>query len=249
MAPAPNNEGLYKALYQEVAHNLGCKLSIQRYPKKRTHRLLKSGEADLYPSTGFDNDRAQYLFYIPNGLFRYEAYFGLAPDFINNLKSISEINQYGLTWVFEAGSTTSKIAKAFKVPNKPITKLTDSRAITMLKNGRLIFYRIIKEDYFKYLAAHNLEDLTSLKISTHKSCCKAKSQELYTGISRKSNIYQEEANALFNPGKPLSANNVPYKLSSSSLAYRLASEMRTMVASGRIDALYQQYIVAPGHTP
>ena len=248
MAPSPSNEGLYKVLYQELASNLGCSLSIQRYPKKRTHLLLKEGEVDLYPSTGFDLKRSEYLYYIPNGLYRYEFYFGLTPNYVKSLTAIPEINSHGLTWIFESGSTTINMAETLSISNQPISELTDERAITMLTKGRKVFYRIIKGDYVKYLKKHDITDLTGLNILTHKSCCKPKSHKLYTGISRKSANYIEEINPHFKKKKAISAENFPFSLSKDSLAYSVANEIKNLRKAGRIDELYQQFIVVPGHT-
>lgn len=249
MAAAPSNEGLYKTLYQEVASSLGCTLFIERYPKKRTHMLLKAGEVDLYPSTGFDRKRSEYLYYIPNGLFRHEFYLGLTPNSVKNLTSISELNQHGLTWIFEGGSTIGQTAEAYQVLNQAITNLTDDRAITMLSKGRHIFYRIIREDYSKYLKNYGLKDLKSLNISTHKTCCKTKSHKLYTGIARNSDKYVEEINPDYNKNSDISARNFPYRLSKDTLMYQVAKQIQQLIMSGRVDQLYQEYIVVPGHTP
>jgi len=249
MAAAPSNDGLYQALYQELASNLGCDLIISRYPKKRTHRLLELGDIDLYPSTGFDNKRSEYLFYIPNGLFRYEAYFGLTPAFVDDLSSIEDIGRYDLSWIFEAGSTTSNKALALGVNTEPLFNLSDDRAIEMLKKGRKVFYRIIDGDYSKYLKKHKKKDLTDFGISTHTRCCEAKSHPLYTGFSRTSANYAEVPNPAYDSQFVISAENFPYRLSPKSLAYRVAAEMNRLRASGRVSALYDQYVVKPGHTP
>jgi len=248
MAPSPSNEGLYKALYEEMAFNLGCTLTIQRYPKKRTHLLLKAGEVDLYPSTGFDLERSEYLYYIPNGLYRYEFYYGLTPTGITDITDISDITNHGLTWIFEGGSTTIQTAETFNVLNQPIPELTDKRAITMLTKGRQVFYRMIKGDYLKYLEKHQLQDLKSLGVKAHKSCCKPKSHTLYTGISRKSANYVEEINPDFKKKKTISAENFPFRLSKNTLAYRVANEVKRLSDTGRVYELYHRYIIAPGHT-
>lgn len=249
MAAAPNNKGLYQALYSELASNLGCQLIIKRFPKKRTHRLLAAGEVDLYPSTGFDEERSEYLYYIPNGLFRHEVYFGLTPDYVTDLSDVSDIGSYGLSWIFEAGSTTSQLANELGVASEPLFNLTDERAIAILTRGRKVFYRIIDGDYSKYLKKHGKKDLADMGISTHKACCEPKNHPLYTGFSRVSDQYAEEPNPSYNPEKAISAENFPYRLSKTSLAYRVAGEMIRLQASGRVSALYHQYIVEPGHTP
>lgn len=249
MAAAPSNAGLYQALYQEVANALTCTLSIQRYPKKRTHLLLKAGRVDLYPSTGFDMKRSQYLYYIPNGLYRHERYIGLTPPRVTSLSNISEIKDDGLTWIFEGGNTTGQLAEKFQVPYQAITKLSDERAIAMLSKGRKVFYRMIADDYEKYLLEHKVKDLKGLNIRAHKNCCKAKSHRLYTGMSRKSEHYREDINPHYKTNQPVSAENYPVSLVNDSLMFKIAQQMKKLRASGRVEQLYQHYIILPGHTP
>ncbi|MFC3151264.1 hypothetical protein ACFOEK_09530 [Litoribrevibacter euphylliae] len=249
MAKAPSNEGLYQALYQEVATNIGCRLSIERAPKQRTLYSLEHGTADLYPSTGFDEHRSKYLFYIPNGLYRLEPYLGLTPSNVPELKKISDITQYGLSWIFEAGDTTQQVAEALQVPNEPIVDLTTDRAVKMLSRGRQVFYRMIQQDYFKYLKANNLRDLRHLNIATHLSCCEPKSHILYTGFSRTSSYYAEEPNPEFNPHQEITAENYPYRIANHSIAYKVAAEIQNLKDSGRVNTLYQNFIIKQGHTP
>ncbi len=249
MAKAPSNAGLYKTLYQEVANNINCRLTIKRVPKKRTLYLLEHGEADLYPSTGFDSQRSSYLYYVANGLYRLEYYLGLTPNDVTKLENISDIANHGLSWIFEAGNTTLRKAEALNLPSDPIVGLTTDRAIKMLSLGRRVFYRMIQEDYYKYLETKGLDDLNDLNIATHLSCCSPKSHKLYTGISRFSPIYREEHNPDFDSLQVVSAENFPYRLARDSIAFKVAQEVEHLESSGRVDELFQEYIVSQGHTP
>lgn len=244
MKPAPDNQGLYQAIYTEVAQKMGCTLSIHRYPKKRTLLLLKSGAIDLYPSTGFDSKRSDYLFYISNGLYRYEPYYGLTPSDVSDLDSISGVNDAGLIWIFEAGRTTVKQAKNLAVNYEEVSRLTDARAIEMLRIGRRVFYRIIVEDYQRYLRRIKHDDLSHLNIKTHTACCEPKSQPLYVGISRSSRIIKEEANPDYHSDRPTSPENFPTRLVAGSVAYELAKTLTRMQQSGRINQLFNHYIVS-----
>ena len=132
MEKSPSNEGLYKAIYTEVAQRLNCTLSIERYPKKRTHQMLKHGSVDLYPSTGFNKKRSKYLFYVPNGLNRFEPYYGLSPKRIKNIESIQEIEKHRLVWVFEAGNTTVEESNKYKISYQDIVGLIYERAIKLI---------------------------------------------------------------------------------------------------------------------
>lgn len=249
MDAIPGNEGLYKAMLSEAAAKIGCTLKIARFPKKRTHQQLAIGNIDIYPSTGFEEKRSDYLFFIPNGLSRHEPYLGLAPAGIGELNSIQDINKHGLGWVGEAGSTIKFEAEELKVPYLGISDLTYARAIEMLAQGRRIFYRIIDGNYEQFLAEIDQPDLLSLGISTHVRCCGTKYQDLYVGVSRKSPIYAEEANPRWDKALPLSAENFPVQLVRGSAAQRLAGALQDMAESGRTAELFHVYITKPGHTP
>jgi len=242
MAKAPSNEGLYKAIYTALAQKINCTLSIERYPKKRTYKTLQRGKVDLYPSTGFNEKRSKYLFYIPNGLNRYEPYFGLTPKRVTKLNAIQDINNHNLVWIFEAGNTTTAQANNLQVPYHEIVGLNYSQAVNLLKHGRAVFYRIIENDYNTYLADNNLKDLSSLNITTHKFCCDPKSQKLYLGISRNSKIIKEEPNPNYNPLKTLSPENFPTRLAEGSVAKKIENALKEMTESGQIKDLYHQYI-------
>lgn len=249
MAPAPSNEGLYKALYSGLAESAGCQLRIERYPKKRTLLLIKLGKADLYPSTGFDQSRSDFMYYIPNGLHRFEPYYGLAPIQVKQLNDISQLKDHGLTWIFEAGNTTLNIANELGVASEQVFGLTDARAIEMLRKGRSVFYRIIKGDYEQYLKMHSLADLESYNISTHERCCPPKSQTLYLGISKMSKYYVDEPNPDYDPADNLSAENSPVRVKTDTVVYKIMNELDKLKQSGKVNELFNQYILAPGHTP
>jgi hypothetical protein len=249
MDAAPSDEGLYKTMLAEAVEKIGCTLRIVRFPKKRAHQQLAVGNIDIYPSTGFEEERANYLFFIANGLSRHEPYFGLAPADVSELRSIKDIAKYGLGWVGEAGSTVAYEAEKLGVPYLGISDLTYRRAIEMLAQRRRIFYRIIDGNYEQYLAEIGQPDLRSMGISTHVHCCGTKFQDLYVGISRKSPLYKEEVNPLWDEKKAPSADNFPVQLVAGSVPHQLAKALQDMTQSGRTAELFHQYIVAPGYTP
>ena len=90
----PNDEGIYKDLFTEAAARIGCKLEISRLPKRRLMRMLKSGESDFYPGSSFSNQRATYLYYVPNGLMTAE--YGITNKGIPELKSYADLKNIQL---------------------------------------------------------------------------------------------------------------------------------------------------------
>lgn len=241
MAPSPDNTGLYQALYSEAAHKIGCSLEIKRFPKKRTLRQLQAGKIDIYPSTGFDKNRSLYMHYIPNGLFRNETYYGLTPIGVDEIDSIDDIRDSGLTWIIEAGRTTVKKAKKQEIPYQALVGLTSAKAIKMISWNRKVFYQIDTEDYDSYLEEQGASDLTHLNIKTHKHCCAAKSQKLYAGISRFSPIYREEPNPYYDPLMPISPENFPTQLVPGSIGHKLSLALEDIYSSGKLSLLLSEH--------
>lgn len=241
MAPSPDNTGLYESLYSEAAQRIGCTLEIKRFPKKRTLKQLQAGKIDIYPSTGFDMNRSLYMHYIPNGLFRNETYYGLSPLDIDELEDINDLKDTELTWIIEAGRTTVNLAKIQDIPHQALVGLTSTKAIKMINWKRKVFYQIDTDDYDDYLEQQGVSDLTHLNIKTHKHCCEAKSQKLYTGISRLSPIYQEEPNPYYDPLLPTSADNFPTQLVPGSIGHKLSLALEDIYRSGELSLLLSKH--------
>lgn len=241
MAPSPNNNGFYKALYTQVAKRIGCALTIKRYPKKRSLKQLATGDVDIYPSTGFDLNRSEFMYYAPNGLVRNESYYGLSPIYTPTINTIDDIKDTHLVWVIEAGRTTIDQAKSKGITYQALVGLTAPKAIKMISWNRKVFYQIDTNDYEHYLKKHSLSDLTHLNIKVHKQCCESKSQKLYAGISRRSPIYQEEPNPHYNPSLTLSPENFPTRLVADSVGYKLSLALQDIYTSGQLSLLLEQY--------
>lgn len=241
MAPAPNNNGFYKALYNQVAERIGCTLTIKRYPKKRSLKQLETGDIDIYPSTGFNLKRSKFMYYIPNGLIRNESYYGLSPSYVPTINSIDDIKDTHLVWVIEAGRTTIDQARNKDIPYQALVGLTAPKAIKMINWNRKVFYQIDTNDYKRYLKKHSLSDLSHLNIKVHKQCCQSKSQTLYAGLSRRSSIYQEEPNPHYNPSITQSPENFPTRLVAGSVGHKLSLALQDIYTSGQLSLLLEQY--------
>ncbi|UZE96915.1 hypothetical protein [Alkalimarinus alittae] len=245
MAPSPDNSGLYQALYTEAAKRIDCTLIIKRFPKKRALRELEAGKVDIYPSTGFDEYRSQYMFYIPNGLHRKEHYYGLTPANIQDINSLSDIKSTNLNWIIEAGRTTANEAKNKGITYQELVGLTASKAIKMISWNRKVFYQIDTLEYNNYLKKHSISDLTHLNIKTHTQCCPGKSQKLYAGISRQSPLYKEEPNPYYNPAVEISPDNFPTQQLAGSIGYKLSLALQDIYSSGTLNLLLNQHNVTP----
>lgn len=241
MAPAPDNSGLYFDLITAAVEKIGFKLKIIRVPKKRGYSMLNKGVADLYPSTTINKTRADFLFYIPNGLRRIETYYGLTAMSVPELKSVSQINEYGLQWLVELGSTQPKQASDFGVPYNAIKKVEIDKAIKLIQAGRPFFYRVIKRELESYMEENDISDMSAVGIKVHKNCHPNIDVPLYLGFSRYSPHYREQKNINYVDTKPLTIDNYPYELVRGSVPDRLRNALQEMIDNGEVKALQKKY--------
>lgn len=243
MQAAPDNSGLYFDMMQRAAEKIGFHLKVIRLSKKRTYYYLESGRADIYASGEFRDYRSKFLFYIPNGLNRVEVFYGLTSINVPEISSISEINNYNLTWILELGSSWPLQAKAFGVEYFEIKNAGIEKAIEFFSINRPVFFKIYKEDIEGYMDKNNLLSMEDMGIRVHKKCCKTNAAPLYTGFSRFSPHYKEQPNLLFDVTRPISAENFPFELVPGSVPYKLKNALQGMIASGEITALKQKYSI------
>ncbi|CCO22695.1 hypothetical protein [Maridesulfovibrio hydrothermalis] len=241
MQVKPDNSGLYLELMTRAVEKIGYELRIIRGPKKRTHYMLKHGLADLYPAAVFRVKRSEFLYYIPNGLYRHESYYGLTGKNIPDLNSISDIRNHKLVWIVELGCSWGEEADRYGVAYSEVKEITVDRALKMLIHKRPFFFRFIKEDLEKYMEANNLKSFEGKGVKLHKFCCHSNKGTLYVGFSRKSPLYSEQVNTAYDPEKPLSADNFPFELVPGSVPYRLKIALQEMIDSGEIASLAEKY--------
>ncbi|MDC0335910.1 hypothetical protein OAN24_03310, partial [Pseudodesulfovibrio sp.] len=241
MEAAPDNSGLYFDLISRATKKIGFDLRIERGPKKRTYSMLETGEADIYASGEFNDKRSDFLFYMPNGLYRREHYWGMTALSIPPLQNISEITTYGLRWIFELGSTWPTKAAYYAVPYSEQPEVTIERAIDSLRSGRPFFFQFIKEEIEEYKDKKAITSWKSIGIRIHKSCGENKDASLYTAFSRKSPHYSEAVNTAYDRARPLSAENFPYRLVPGTVPYRLQEALQEMKDSGEVKALVLKY--------
>lgn len=241
MAVAPDSSGLYLDMMTRACEKVGFGLKVLRLPKKRTYSLLETGRADLYASAQFRDYRSKFLYYMPNGLFRYEEFWGLTATDIPRISSISDITQYDLLFMVERGSSWPRKAQRHGVPYEEISRLAVADAVTAIRSGRPFFYSLNREKIEAYMAEQGLASLESVGVRIHTECCEDNAAPLYTNFSRNSPHYAEEPNPNYDRQRPLSAENFPYRLVPGSVPYRLQEALREMRDSGETAALVRQY--------
>lgn len=229
-----NNNGLYKELFGKAAKNIGFKLKIVRLPKKRVHRGLKEGSIDFYPGSSFSEERASYLYFLPNGLKTKEVLLSL-----KHFKEIDDIADAKGSLLVELGSSKKDWDKIY--PNLTILQmgiLPIEKAITALEKRRGDFYIADIEPVLYY---KKIVDFSKLGIKIHYNAINDKFIPMNLGFSRKSPLFKEQKNPNFNPSKPISLTNFPTIISKNSIAYKLHMELMKMQKNGEIKKIYEKY--------
>lgn len=241
MGVAPDNSGLYLDMMQRATQKIGYDLRVLRLSKKRTYRLLESGEAELYASAQFRKYRSKFLIYMPNGLYRQETFWGLTRADIPRLTNVSQLNEHNLTFIVELGSSWPRKARRYGVPYSEIPVVSVEEAVATLQLGRPFFFGILQEDIEQYMEDNGIASMAELGIRVHTNCLKPNNAPLYTNFSRNSPHYSEEVNPDYDENRPLSAENFPYRLTPGSVPYRLQQALQEMYESGETKALVQKY--------
>ncbi len=232
-----DNSGLYKDLFEKAANQMGCKLKIVRQPKKRIHIGLKNGSIDFYPGASFSKKRAEYLFYLPNGLQTKEVLLSL-----NNHTEINDISKVKGRLIIELGS--SKINWDIKYPGLQIIqmgKLPIDKVIIILKKGRGDFFigDIEPVDYYKKIS--NINKYTDIGIKVHHNAISNEYIAMNLGFSRKSPLFKEEPNPNFDPPMPIALDNIPTKINEECVAYKFYLELVKLKGSGETQKIYDKY--------
>lgn len=241
MQAYPDNSGLYFDILNRAVEKIGFRLVVLRLPKKRTYRMLEKGEADLYPSGVFKNFRSEFLYYFPNGLSRYEIYYGFTSIEIPEITKVSEINNYNLQWFVELGGSDVLEAKRVGVKYFEVKDVRVDKAVALLSGKRPAFFKIIKADLENYMAVNKIGSMKDIGMRLHKNCFKPMEKPLYIGFSKRSPYYKVQPNVLYDKTKPVSAENYPFEPVPGSVPDKLKKVLQEMIESGEIAALKQKY--------
>ncbi len=178
---APDNSGLYLELYSEAAKRLGCQLQVVRAPKNRILRGLMDGNVDFYPGFVYSRSRAQYAFFIDNGLPGGQA--GLSHQ---SMPEVTDLAQLRGKTVINAMGATDPVAHIADVRLIEIPELTLEKAAFLLEKGRADFY-IYNSSSLAYLLRHQPDH----QLKLHPKCCGGERHN-HLAFSRASPHYREE---------------------------------------------------------
>ncbi|WP_159065045.1 substrate-binding periplasmic protein [Thaumasiovibrio subtropicus] len=231
IAAAPDNSGIYKALYEEAAQRIGCKLTIIRLPKQRLMRMLNSGEIDFYPGFTFTEKRAEHIHFAINGLPSLNVGLTLA-----EVREVTDYRQLeGKTLLLSLGGPVPDGLPQninFKTP----PELNFHTAIEMIVTNKADFFEAEIAELSYYLKSHPDRE----RVRFHYHCCGGY-QPLLLGFSRQSPLYNSEANPDYRSSLPLSFKNQTHRSTSDSIATRFFRALQRMQEDGSTHALFEEH--------
>jgi ABC-type amino acid transport substrate-binding protein len=227
---SPDNSGLYYDLYKRAAEKINCELEVVRSSKKRVIEELQEGVIDFYPGFNFDLQRAEFTYYLENGLPGGDV--GISRL---DLPEVTDLNQLkGKTLLVALG--VSDITHGVEGINiHEVAELEMDRAIQMIQNNRGDFYIYNKDTVDYYMMKENISDL-----KVHPNCCGG-IVPLYLGFSRKSSKIKEIPNPNYDATKEVSIENFPVTISPDCLAYKFAQALKEMKENGELQTIYDKY--------
>lgn len=226
---APNNDGLYFDLYTQAAKSIGCELSVIRAPKKRLLKMMQTGDLDFYPGFTFNERRANYTFYIENGLDnKFVAISNITKPDINH---VSELRDQ-IVLISQGGPSHN--AEKYGAILRPVENLSLPEAFSLIQKEKADFYI-----YNKHSVDYYLQQTPSTKIKLHPCC--GEIIPMYLGFSLKSNYIKVNTNPHYSPQEKIAVDNFPHILSKTSKAYQLAMSLQELKKAGVINRLYAKY--------
>lgn len=231
IAAAPDNSGMYYDLFSSAVKKINCKLKIVRKSKKRILTDLKQGKIDFYPGFNFDKKRAEYVYYIKNGI--------PGGDIGLSLKSLPEITNLrqlkGKVLLRALGGPEYLGLKESGVQILDVNGLETGKAVKMLRHGHGDFYLYNYSSIEYYLKTYPCDDL---KIHYHAYGGR---KPFHLGFSKFSPKFKEEKNPAFDPSQPVSIANSPVVMTNDCAAYKLQQALQKMTENKEIQKLYDKY--------
>ena len=232
-----DNSGLYLDLFNKAAKKIGFRLEIVRLPKKRLHLALQKGEIDFYPGSSFSLKRADYLYYLPNGLKTKEVLVSLMDK-----KMIDNMNQVNGVLIVELGSSKKEWDNIYtNLKIKEFNKLSMDTVIKILKFKRGDFYIADIEIVDYYQKVNNINSLFDVGIKVHENAITKEFIPMNLGFSRKSKLFKEKENLNYKKEDMTSIENFPTVIDKSSVAYKFYLALEELKQERVTDKLYKKY--------
>jgi len=227
---APDNSGLYQELFSRAASKAGCELVIVRAPKKRILNDLANGKIDFYPGFNFNLKRAEYAYYMVNGLPGGDI--GISHQGIDSVTDIGQLK--GKILLIALGGPEHGASAKGVVVRRP-SELNLERAVGLIAEKKGDFY-IYNRSSLEYYLKQN----PNPEIRKHYDCCGGE-QPMYLGFSQKSANMAAVPNAEYNADADLSPTNFPVRPGDGSVAQRFSAALEEMRQSGETQKIYDMY--------
>lgn len=235
----PSHDGVYYDVFNEAAKRIGCSLKVSRYPKKRLHILLKKGELDFYPGASFSEKRAQYLYYLPNGLQTGE--YGVTNSSVPELSSYEDLKKHDLIWLMEIGSSKRDRADRLGVTVRERKHFDLSFVAKFVNRSQdTNYFYVADKELVDYFHSQTGKTLKASGLSLHKNCCGGDSP-MYLGFSRFSEKFKEVKNAHYDARRELTPTNYPVSVSEDSVAFKFGQALMAMKSEGVTDTIYNKW--------
>ncbi len=230
IAKEPDNSGLYKEIYTTAAEKIGYKLNIVRLPKKRILIKLVKGEIDFYPGFNYSKARAEYTYYVENGLPGGDV--GLSRADMPNITDLSQLK--GKTLLTNRGSPDFLLG-VDGVKEMCTSEMDIARAIKILQLKRADFFIYNKSSIEYYLKKNNIEGM-----KVHPQAYGGV-KPLYLGFSKSSPLFKGMDNPNYNPDESASPLNQPLIAKPGCVAALFAIALKEMKESGETYKIYAKY--------
>ena len=234
-----NNRGAYFEIFSKAAKRTGYKLEVVRLPKKRLHKRLANGELDFYPGASFSEKRAEYLYYIENGLTT--GQYGITASGIPEITMFTHVKQQNLIWLMELGSSKTQIAERIGTRTAFLSFVDVDKVQRFIAKNRKIFYVADKELIDYYLARNGYSSLAEVGLKVHKNASGGASP-MYMGFSKASPYFRDTINPDYDPSEHLSPTNSPTLIDPDCVAYKFGKALKEMKDSGEAVQIYTKYL-------
>ncbi len=232
IAEEPDNSGFYTDLYSEACERIGFQLRIVRLPKKRVLIGLSNGSIDFYPGFAYNDERAQYSFWINTKLIQRDVAVSL--DTLHQLTSFDLLQD--LRYLKALGNPDYLDSAVLATMNVNIVAELDlERALSLIDLGRVDFY-IYEENTMKYYVKSH--GLTGFQF--HENLIDRVGW-MHAGFSRLSPHFEGIDNPSYDSTMAMSRENFPFDVVPESTVDRFRNALLEMYEEGYTDSLYQYH--------
>ncbi|MBL6689840.1 MAG: hypothetical protein ISP91_05570 [Pseudomonadales bacterium] len=172
---------------------------------------------------------------------RFQKYVGLTPRDYPEIRDLRQLNELGLVWMIEPGSTQRAQAETLNVPFREVTDLAMKNGLQMIHSKRNVFLRFASQEIAYFRTTNDGYLLDENRVRQHPQCCNDKSQPLFMGFSKRSSMIQVFPNEHYDEAIEIRPDNQRTASVGDTTAARLAAALLAMKEDGTTDRLVDQW--------